>query len=199
MTLSVPNQRPGDLRARACQRLISEHMTGRRDHRKPLWTLFVFQLWHRRWIERRNSHATVSHRMTSRRVRVAEVLAFVGLVAALVGALGPADRIRTTYSWPPGRCRGTPTKLWYTPCSSRHRPETLTATLPCALSPLAGAGPERYRACDCAIPRTSGGLSVTGRAGRGERLEIAVGEDVLAGITKRDVHVLTIAEAGGRS
>jgi asparagine synthase (glutamine-hydrolysing) len=33
------------------QSLISEHMTGRRDHRKPLWTLFVFQLWHRRWME----------------------------------------------------------------------------------------------------------------------------------------------------
>jgi len=33
------------------ERLISEHMTGRRDHRKPLWTLFVFQLWHRRWVE----------------------------------------------------------------------------------------------------------------------------------------------------
>jgi asparagine synthase (glutamine-hydrolysing) len=31
------------------ERLISEHVTGRRDHRKPLWTLFVFQLWHRRW------------------------------------------------------------------------------------------------------------------------------------------------------
>jgi len=34
------------------QRLISEHLTGRRDHRKPLWTLFVFQLWHRRWVEK---------------------------------------------------------------------------------------------------------------------------------------------------
>jgi len=34
------------------ERLISEHMSGRRDHRKPLWTLFVFQLWHRRWVER---------------------------------------------------------------------------------------------------------------------------------------------------
>lgn len=33
------------------QRLVSEHLAGRRDHRKPLWTLFVFQLWHRRWIE----------------------------------------------------------------------------------------------------------------------------------------------------
>jgi asparagine synthase (glutamine-hydrolysing) len=33
------------------QRLLSEHMAGRRDHRKQLWTLFVFQLWHRRWVE----------------------------------------------------------------------------------------------------------------------------------------------------
>jgi asparagine synthase (glutamine-hydrolysing) len=35
------------------QRLVSEHLNGRRDHRKPLWTLFVFQLWHRRWSGRR--------------------------------------------------------------------------------------------------------------------------------------------------
>jgi asparagine synthase (glutamine-hydrolysing) len=34
-------------------RLVSEHLSGRRDHRKPLWTLFVFQLWHRRWLEGR--------------------------------------------------------------------------------------------------------------------------------------------------
>jgi hypothetical protein len=32
---------------------VSEHLSGRRDHRKPLWTLFVFQLWHRRWLESR--------------------------------------------------------------------------------------------------------------------------------------------------
>ena len=37
------------------QRLISEHLTGRRDHRKSLWTLFVFQLWHRRWVEKLGS------------------------------------------------------------------------------------------------------------------------------------------------
>jgi asparagine synthase (glutamine-hydrolysing) len=35
------------------QRLVSEHLSGRRDHRKALWTLFVFQLWHRRWLEGR--------------------------------------------------------------------------------------------------------------------------------------------------
>jgi len=42
------------------QRLISEHMTGRRDHRKPLWTLFMFQLWHRRWAERRPSSSSAA-------------------------------------------------------------------------------------------------------------------------------------------
>jgi asparagine synthase (glutamine-hydrolysing) len=35
------------------ERLITEHLSGRRDHRKQLWTLFVFQLWHRRWMESR--------------------------------------------------------------------------------------------------------------------------------------------------
>ena len=35
-------------------RLLSEHLSGRRDHRKQLWTLFVFQLWHRRWLEGRS-------------------------------------------------------------------------------------------------------------------------------------------------
>jgi asparagine synthase (glutamine-hydrolysing) len=33
------------------QRLVAEHLEGRRDNRKQLWTLLVFQLWHRRWIE----------------------------------------------------------------------------------------------------------------------------------------------------
>jgi asparagine synthase (glutamine-hydrolysing) len=33
------------------QRLVRDHMDGRRDHRKQLWTLLQFQLWHRRWLE----------------------------------------------------------------------------------------------------------------------------------------------------
>jgi asparagine synthase (glutamine-hydrolysing) len=41
------------------QRLVSEHLAGRRDHRKPLWTLFMFQLWHRRWVERGSAEAFV--------------------------------------------------------------------------------------------------------------------------------------------
>jgi asparagine synthase (glutamine-hydrolysing) len=31
-------------------RRISEHQSGVRDHRKPLWTLLMFQLWHDRWL-----------------------------------------------------------------------------------------------------------------------------------------------------
>jgi asparagine synthase (glutamine-hydrolysing) len=34
-------------------RLVSEHLAGRRDHRKQLWTLLIFQLWYRRWVEER--------------------------------------------------------------------------------------------------------------------------------------------------
>ena len=41
----------GHLRARGGAATAAEHLTGRRDHRKSLWTLFVFQLWHRRWME----------------------------------------------------------------------------------------------------------------------------------------------------
>ena len=44
-------------------RLVSEHLSGRRDHRKPLWTLFVFQLWHRRWLESRSDSNTSEPRI----------------------------------------------------------------------------------------------------------------------------------------
>ena len=37
------------------QRLLKDHLSGRRDNRKELWTLFVFQLWHRRYRERGSS------------------------------------------------------------------------------------------------------------------------------------------------
>ena len=33
------------------ERLVGEHLSGRRSHHKELWTLLVFQLWHRRWAE----------------------------------------------------------------------------------------------------------------------------------------------------
>lgn len=32
------------------ERLVSEHRSGRRDNRKPLWTLVMFELWRERWL-----------------------------------------------------------------------------------------------------------------------------------------------------
>jgi asparagine synthase (glutamine-hydrolysing) len=43
-------RRQGIFETREVRRLVSEHLAGRRDHRKPLWTLLMFQLWYRRWL-----------------------------------------------------------------------------------------------------------------------------------------------------
>ena len=42
-------RRQGLFRPEAVARLVAEHRAGARDHRKPLWTLLMFQLWHERW------------------------------------------------------------------------------------------------------------------------------------------------------
>jgi len=42
----------GLFQPRVVARLITQHQQGERDHRKPLWTLLMFQLWYQRWIER---------------------------------------------------------------------------------------------------------------------------------------------------
>jgi hypothetical protein len=38
--------REGFFDATAVTRLVSDHLEGRRDNRKQLWTLFAFELWH---------------------------------------------------------------------------------------------------------------------------------------------------------
>lgn len=35
----------------AVQRLVKEHLDGTRDHRKPLWTLFMFELWREAYLK----------------------------------------------------------------------------------------------------------------------------------------------------
>src|SRR3989454_216040 len=37
---------PGLFEPRAVQQLVEDHLSGRRDNRKQLWTLFAFELWH---------------------------------------------------------------------------------------------------------------------------------------------------------
>ena len=44
-------QRQGLFRPEEVARRIHEHRAGTRDHRKPLWTLLMFQLWHETWLE----------------------------------------------------------------------------------------------------------------------------------------------------
>jgi asparagine synthase (glutamine-hydrolysing) len=40
----------GIFRPEEVGRLVGEHQAGIRDHRKPLWTLLMFQLWHDQWL-----------------------------------------------------------------------------------------------------------------------------------------------------
>ena len=41
----------GILRPAAVKSLIDDHLAGRRDNRKPLWTLFMFELWREHWMK----------------------------------------------------------------------------------------------------------------------------------------------------
>ncbi len=43
-------KRQGLFRADEVTRRVAEHRSGARDHRKPLWTLLMFQLWHETWL-----------------------------------------------------------------------------------------------------------------------------------------------------
>ena len=43
--------RKGFFDARGVQQLIDDHLSGRRDNRKQLWTLFAFELWHDGYLE----------------------------------------------------------------------------------------------------------------------------------------------------
>jgi asparagine synthase (glutamine-hydrolysing) len=44
--------RKGFFEARVVSRLVADHLAGRADNRKQLWTLFVFELWHDGYVSR---------------------------------------------------------------------------------------------------------------------------------------------------
>jgi len=121
----------------------------------------------------------------TRRVQIAQALACVALVAALIGALGPADDVRTTYSWPPPTLpEGTPDRIWYTPLLLiRHRPEAIAVSLPCALPPaLRGAERPATVLATARFPEQNGGLAVSRQGGR---LVVKIGRDVLTRVVFR--------------
>ncbi len=41
----------GYFNPRFIDRLVAEHLTGRRDHASRLWPLLMFELWHRRYLD----------------------------------------------------------------------------------------------------------------------------------------------------
>ena len=115
----------------------------------------------------------------STRIRVAEVLAFVGLLAALAGALGPADAVSTTYSWPPPvGAESAPPDLWYTPLLLiRHRPASISARVPCvAPPPLDRTARSVVVLATARFPTQLGGLAVLQAA---DELVIRVGDQLV--------------------
>ena len=120
-----------------------------------------------------------------KRVRLAQALAFVAVVAAVIGALGPADSVRTTYSWPPAELpSGTPSRLWYTPLLLiRRTPETVSARIPCSI-PLALPGALRPVTvlATARFPERNRGLAVTRSDGR---LVVAIGDRILSRVGLR--------------
>jgi Mycobacterial cell wall arabinan synthesis protein/Arabinosyltransferase concanavalin like domain len=117
---------------------------------------------------------------SARSSRLALALALAALAAALVGAIGPAEKVRTTYEWPPHRSlHEAAPRLWYTPLILiRHVPASLTAELPCARSrPLRAAGRPLMIAATARDPRASAGLAVYEQ---GRQLVITVGDERIA-------------------
>jgi cell wall arabinan synthesis protein len=128
-------------------------------------------------------------------------LAIFALACAAVGALGPAEHLRTRYSWPPPDLPSTqPARLWYTPLLvARHEPESITARLPCVLPrPLRGAGSPVTVLATARDAAGAGGLAVMRVRGQ---LLVEIGNDVLARtdlpsrqLTKQDcAYSLTLA------
>jgi len=114
-----------------------------------------------------------------KRVRVAQALALVALGAALVGAMGPSERVSSTYSWPPKTLPdGSPDRVWYAPLLLiRHQPESISASLPCTDTPTLPAVGRSVNVLSTARrPARAGALSVVRADGR---LTISIGDRTL--------------------
>ena len=125
----------------------------------------------------RQNHPAPS--VTVRRHVVAVVLAASALVAACVGAVGPAHKVHASYSWPGNALSAAdPTRLWYTPLLLiRHEPVRLSVMLPCSLPPpLPRARTPTTVFATARAPSRVGGLAITQHDGE---MKIAIGERVL--------------------
>ncbi len=112
------------------------------------------------------------------RMRIAQALGLLALVASLVAALGPAERVRTMYSWPPASLPAdTPSRVWYTPLLLvTHQPEILSTDVPCTLPPTLPSGEPGLVLATARYPDRVGGLAITQSQ---EQLVVSLGGDVL--------------------
>ncbi len=117
----------------------------------------------------------------SRALRIAEWIAFAALVAALVGALGPATEVQSAYQWPPRAMpKDAPTRVWYSPLLLAARfPESVTAEVPCgAPRVLAGNKGDPVTILSTArTPHLAGGVSFVAAS---RRLTVEIGDEVVA-------------------
>ena len=114
-------------------------------------------------VDRGRQFGPGARRSTTQRTLLAGLLAGISLSAALVGALGPSGAVHSTYSWPPSAPpNATPPRTWYAPLVlMRHRPEAITATIPCALPPALPAARNPVTVLATArVPERSGGLTI---------------------------------------
>jgi asparagine synthase (glutamine-hydrolysing) len=61
----------GLLEPKKVQTLLDDHLNGRHDNRKPLWTLFMFEQWRERWLKPATPRASVEHSVAQAGERVA--------------------------------------------------------------------------------------------------------------------------------
>ena len=114
----------------------------------------------------------------TRRLRLAQAFAFAGLLAACVAAIGPAERVSTTYSWPPSSLSGEPpSQLSYTPLLLSQIPEAVSARLPCRTPALVGAKTPITLFGTARDPERVGGLLVSRNAAG---ITVGLGTRVLA-------------------
>jgi arabinosyltransferase C len=122
-----------------------------------------------------------SPRTRPHRARVAAALAVIGLLASVVGALGPSRSLHATYTWPtnaPTQAK-KPRSFWYTPLLlERWTPQALSAHLPCSKAPALSRSARTVQILSTARhPRNAGGLSVVRS---GDRMTVAIGTSTLA-------------------
>ena len=123
-----------------------------------------------------------SPRTRPHRARVAAAFAVIGLLASVVGALGPSKTLHATYTWPtnaPTQAK-KPRSFWYTPLLlERWTPQVLSARLPCskAAPALSPSGRTVEILATARHATDAGGLSVVRS---GDRMTVAIGTSTLA-------------------